>query len=287
MLDCMRSILAGVFYFAIMRCLRCIIIGVKGMSRLLKGLIVLCAAMMCLLPVGAAAGYREQVMEYFSYDTKAKELLCQTLTDRLRDKKGVAGGHFVMLRDEGSMNGNADKEDVMRIVHILRQLGMMAGTGTDSWAVIVQESNRINAFALPEYIFVVSTEALQLLNDDELEVLLAHELGHQVLRHPSKSMKLSSLSQGKLHKAYRCMENGNIEEAAKYYAEAMELAVASKVQEKQADIWAAELLRKHGRDMQTAVDLWQRLEMLYGKVSNDSNHLSYRERQRIYMSYSG
>lgn len=256
------------------------------MGRVLKGLIVFCTAMLCFFPVALAAGYKEQVVECFSYDTKAKEMLCQTLADRLRAKDG----DFVMLKDEGGTNGNVfsgDNEKAMRAVHILRKLGMMAGTGTDSWAVIVQESNRINAFALPEYIFVVSAEALQSLNDDELEVLLAHELGHQVLKHPIKSMELSSLSQGKLRKAYRCMENGNIDEAAEYYAEAMELAVVSKRQEKQADIWAAEFLRKHGRDMQIAVGLWQRLEMLYGKVPNDSNHLSYRERQRIYMAYSG
>lgn len=264
--------------------------GSEKMGRVLKRLIVFCTAMLCFFPVALAAGYKEQVVECFSYDMEAKARLCQTLADRLRAKEGADDGCFVMLKDEDGTNGNVlsgDNEKAMRAVHVLRKLGMMAGTSADSWAVIVQESNKINAFALPEYIFVVSAEALQSLNDDELEVLLAHELGHQVLKHPIKSMELSSLSQGKLRKAYKCMEDGDMDKAAGYYAEAMELAVVSKRQEKQADIWAAELLRKHGRDMQIAVDLWQKLERLYGKVPNDSNHLSYRERQRIYMAYSG
>ena len=261
------------------------------MRRLLNVLIVLCAAMICWCSVALAAGHNEQVVEYFSCGMEAKQVLCQVLADRWRGKDGMAGGHFAILKDEGGVNGNVDSGDSMgaarRAVSVLRDLGELAGVSTDSWAVVLQDSERINAFALPGYIFVVTTGALRSLNDGELEVLLAHELGHQVLHHPVKAMEYSSLSQGKLRQAHKCMENEDIVQMVAYYAEAMELAVVSKRQEKQADIWAAELLGRHGRNMQIAVALWQRMKMLYGEVPNDSNHLSYHERQKIYMSDYG
>lgn len=259
------------------------------MRGLLKILMALCVGMICSFPVALATGHKEQVVEYFSCGMEAKHVLCQVLADRWRGKENVAGGHFAILEDDGGVNGNLgsgdDMGDARRAVSILRNLGELADVSTDNWAVVLQDSERINAFALSGYIFVVTMGALQSLNDGELEVLLAHELGHQVLNHPVKSMEYSSLSQGKLRQAYRCMKNEDTLQMAEYYAEAMELAVVSKRQEKQADIWAAELLRKHGRDMQAALALWQRIERLYGKVPNDSNHLSYSERQRIYVPY--
>ena len=259
------------------------------MHSLLKILMALCIAMICSFSLALAAGHKEQVVEYFSCGMEAKHVLCQVLADRWRGKEDVADRYFVIMKAEISADGSTASNDGMgaarRAVSILRDLGELAGVSTDNWAVVLQDSERINAFALPGYIFVVTTGALQSLNDDELEVLLAHELGHQVLNHPVKSMEYSSLSQGKLRQAYRCMKNEDTVQMAEYYAEAMELAVVSKRQERQADIWAAELLRRYGSNMQAAVALWQRMERLYGKVSNDSDHLSYSERQRIYVSY--
>ena len=172
--------------------------------------------------------------------------------------------------------------EAVRVRQILRGLSEMAGADSSGWSILLIPGTKINAYALPGEIFVVSTEAMSRLRDDELEVLLAHELGHQLLGHPIKAMRYSALSKGKLRQAYQYINKNNILQASDYYIEAMELSVVSKRQERQADVWAAELLRQSGRNMQVAVDLWQKLEKLYGKVPNDSNHLGYRERQKIY-----
>ena len=172
--------------------------------------------------------------------------------------------------------------EAVRVRQILQGLSEMVGADSSGWSILLIPGTKINAYALPGEIFVVSTEAMSRLRDDELEVLLAHELGHHLLGHPVKAMLYSVLAKGKLRQAYQCINKHDILQASDCYIEAMELSFVSKRQERQADVWAAELLRQSGRNMQVAVDLWQKLEKLYGKVPNDSNHLGYRERQRIY-----
>lgn len=174
----------------------------------------------------------------------------------------------------------------VRVRQILQGLSEMAGADSSGWSILLIPGTKINAYALTGDIFVISTEAMSRLRDEELEVLLAHELGHQLLGHPVKAMLYSSLAKRKLRQAYKCIKKNNILQASDYYIEAMELSVVSKRQERQADVWAADLLRQSGRNMQAAVDLWQKLEKLYGKVPNDSNHLGYRERQKIYAGFS-
>lgn len=64
--------------------------------------------------------------------------------------------------------------------------------------------------------------------------------------------------------------------------EAVQLSHVLKREEREADEWAAQLIAHSGFDIYAAVNLWPWLEELYGPVPNGSNHLSYKERSKIY-----
>lgn len=69
------------------------------------------------------------------------------------------------------------------------------------------------------------------------------------------------------------------------YWEAMEMSVVRKQEEKAADIWAADLLSAHDFDLTVAINLWEKLRSKYGEIPHDSNHLTYRQRSRIFADY--
>lgn len=148
--------------------------------------------------------------------------------------------------------------------------------------VLVTPKKTFNAYALPGGIFVVNQGALSILSDEELAVILAHELGHQVLGHPVAAMKRSLLSCRYLRRAAKAQAKDDSAAAAEAYWQAMQLSNVLKREEREADVWAARLLLRSGRDPAVAVNLWQRLENLYGAAPNGGNHLSYKERKRLY-----
>ena len=168
---------------------------------------------------------------------------------------------------------------------------------SEPW-VLVTPDEKFNAYALPGGIFVVNRGVLNILSDDELAVILAHELGHQVLGHPVAAMKRSPLACRYLRRAAKELakelaaegqagdaEPENTELARKSveaFWEAVQLSHVLKREEREADEWAAQLIATSGFDVYAAVNLWPWLEELYGPVPNASNHLSYKERSKIY-----
>ena len=175
--------------------------------------------------------------------------------------------------------GQVSEGEKARVQNVLQSVGEIAGLSTADWLILVADNPKFNAYALPGYIFVVNRGALSLLTDAELQVVLCHELAHEVLGHPLAGLMRSSESMRCLRRAVRRKEAAPLAGA---YWEALQMSVVLKREEKAADIWAAQHMAAYGFDMSIAVGLWDKLRREYGEVTYDSNHLTYRERSKIY-----
>ncbi len=155
------------------------------------------------------------------------------------------------------------------------------------YRVLVRPEKSINAYALPGGVILVNEAALLDLPEDELKVLLAHELGHEVLQHPLAGMRRSSRSRYFLSRIRLTTTPAEGEKAAQCFIQAACSAEILCREEREADVWAAERLRASGADLTAGVRLWRHLEQLYGPASYAGNHLPFVEREKIYASNGG
>lgn len=211
------------------------------------------------------AGSGDEVLAYFSANASGRQELYEFAVAKLGADK-------------------ASDSDKARVQRNLQQVANMAGLSTEDWRFLVSDNSKFNAYALPGYIFVITQGAVDELTDAEMQVILAHELAHEMLGHPTAAIKRSPMSMKYLRRA------GKKKDSAKEYSpddywEAMEMSVVRKQEEKAADIWAAELLSAHDFDLTVAINLWEKLRSKYGEIPYDSNHLTYRQRSRIFADY--
>ena len=75
------------------------------------------------------------------------------------------------------------EDERTRLERLLRSVGERAGFTTDRLVLRVQEDSGVNAAAGGGHLLFVTSGALA-LSDDELEAILAHELGHHRGLHP-------------------------------------------------------------------------------------------------------
>ena len=113
-----------------------------------------------------------------------------------------------------------------------------------------------NALALPSGIIIVTDELVALARDDrEIVGVLAHEAGHVDRRHGLRQMLQSSIV-GLLVAWYI----GDVSTIAAAAPTALIEAKYSRDLEREADAYAAALLRDNGIDVRHLIDLLQRLE---------------------------
>ena len=158
----------------------------------------------------------------------------------------------------------ASDSDKARVQRNLQQVANMAGLSTEDWRLLVSDNSKFNAYALPGYIFVITQGAVDELTDAEMQVILAHELAHEMLGHPTAAIKRSPMSMKYLRRAGKQKDSTKEYSLADYW-EGMEMSVVRKQEEKAADIWAAELLSAHDFDLSVAINLWEKLRSKYGE----------------------
>ena len=263
--------------------------AMRLLHRVLAGLIIC----IFLLPVAyCRAGEREEAaIRYFTAEPAGRYYMYSFLREKLK-------GEEALPEEEDRVRRVLEKLITAAIsVHEFSASGESWQLDSEPW-VLVTPDEKFNAYALPGGIFVVNRGVLNILSDDELVVILAHELGHQVLGHPVAAMKRSPLACRYLRRAAKELakelaaegqagdaEPENTELARKSveaFWEAVQLSHVLKREEREADEWAAQLIATSGFDVYAAVNLWPWLEELYGPVPNASNHLSYKERSKIY-----
>lgn len=252
---------------------------------------VLAGLLLCVLLLPAAycrAGEREEAaIRYFTAEPAGRYYMYAFLHEKLK-------GEEALPEEEDRVRRLLEK-----LITAATSVHEISGNG-ESWQgdsepwVLVTPEEKFNAYALPGGIFVVNRGVLNILSDDELAVILAHELGHQVLGHPVAAMKRAPLACRYLRRAAKELEaegqSGDAEpenpelarKSVEAFWEAVQLSHVLKREEREADEWAAQLIAHSGFDIYAAVNLWPWLEELYGPVPNASNHLSYKERSKIY-----
>ena len=255
------------------------------LNRVLAGLIIC----VFLLPVAyCRAGEREEAaIRYFTAEPAGRYYMYSFLREKLK-------GEEALPEEEDRVRRLLEK-----LIRSAVSTNEISGNG-ESWQgdsepwVLVTPNEKFNAYALPGGIFVVNRGVLNILSDDELAVILAHELGHQVLGHPVAAMKRSPLACRYLRRAAKELaaeqlaEDAGAEKPAaarksvEAFWEAVQLSHVLKREEREADEWAAQLIAHSGFDIYAAVNLWPWLEEMYGPVPNAGNHLSYKERSKIY-----
>jgi predicted Zn-dependent protease len=86
------------------------------------------------------------------------------------------------------------QEDAQRYVSYVGQVLALASDRPDTFKgyhfVVLEDPNRVNAYAVPGgFIFVTTGLVNKAENEDELAGVLAHEVAHIVLEHPTESIK--------------------------------------------------------------------------------------------------
>jgi metalloendopeptidase OMA1, mitochondrial len=113
------------------------------------------------------------------------------------------------------------------------------------WEVHVLQNKQVNAFALPGGKIIVFSGLLHVAqNDDQLAVVLGHEMGHVLAHHASERLAMNQISH----------ERGNGFWAKRF----------DRAQESEADHIGIFLMTFAGYDPKEAIPFWKHMEQLTG-----------------------
>ena len=135
------------------------------------------------------------------------------------------------------------------------------------WEFVVFDSKALNAFALPGGKVGVYTGLLDLAkSDDELAIVIAHEIGHVVARHGGKRMTEAALVSGLGAVGAAVVDNkygaGGRNAFLLAYGGATTLGVVlpfSRGDESEADVMGLQYAAEAGYDPRASVSFWQKM----------------------------
>lgn len=130
------------------------------------------------------------------------------------------------------------------------------------WEVNVISSNDLNAFCMPggKIVFYSGLIRQLNLNDDEIAVVMGHEISHALREHSREQVSQAMAAQGVLGvgAALLGLGEGSAEVANTAY-EALIATRFSRVDEAEADRIGLELTARAGYDPRAGVTLWQKM----------------------------
>ncbi|HYV48147.1 MAG TPA: M48 family metallopeptidase [Myxococcaceae bacterium] len=149
--------------------------------------------------------------------------------------------------------------DAPEVEAMARKLAAEAGMDAEHLEVEVLDDETVNAFALPGgHVFVFTGLLKKSQSPDEVAGVLAHELGHVVLRHHLRSA-LRSMGVGAVASAVFGDGSGLVAMLAAGSSQLVSLAF-SREQEEEADAFAVTLAEKAGFDPLAVGKLLERME---------------------------
>jgi len=136
------------------------------------------------------------------------------------------------------------------------------------WRVFVLDKPEVNAFALPNgNIFVYKGLVDFVESDDELAVVLGHEMAHVILRHAAEKISYATLAELTGYLLLSRIPPSQQRIAADLYALGVNVAFLlpySRKQEKEADIVGLLIVMRAGYDPEAAVSLWEKMLQKFG-----------------------
>ena len=134
-----------------------------------------------------------------------------------------------------------------------------------NWEVNLVQSPAINAFCMPGgkiAFFSGLIDALR-LSDDEIAVIMGHEMSHALLEHGRARMSEQVLKVAGVNIAAALLNLSNV--SASLLAQAADLALTlpyARSQETDADLAGMEIAARSGYDPRAAVVVWQKMARL-------------------------
>ena len=134
----------------------------------------------------------------------------------------------------------------------------------------------VNAFACADGSVRVYSGLMDIMDDEELLGIIGHEIGHVGLKHSKKAMKQELLT-GALRDAV-ASTNGRAgvlaSSALGSIGEYMISAKYSRTQEKEADDYGYDFLKKHGKNPWGIVQAFEKMQKLEGKSGTMSRYVN-------------
>jgi len=178
-----------------------------------------------------------------------------------------------MMRAAAQKNAlNVDAGQLERLRRIARTLIPPAARFNEDskrwrWEVNLISSRSVNAFCMPGgkiAFFTGIINALQ-LTDDEVAVIMGHEVAHALLEHGRARMSEQVLKSVGVSVAAAVLNLGHV--SASVLSQAADLAVTlpfSRQHETDADLVGMELAARAGFDPRAAAEVWRKMSKLGG-----------------------
>jgi predicted Zn-dependent protease len=129
------------------------------------------------------------------------------------------------------------------------------------WEVILIGSQQVNAFCMPggKIAFFWGILARLQLNDDEVAMIMGHEMAHALREHARERMGKSFATRGALELGSALLGLGNTGRLVAGMGEQLLTLVFSRDDESEADLVGMELAARAGYDPAAGVTLWRKM----------------------------
>jgi predicted Zn-dependent protease len=129
------------------------------------------------------------------------------------------------------------------------------------WEVILIGSQQVNAFCMPggKIAFFWGILSRLQLNDDEVAMIMGHEMAHALREHARERMGKSFATRGALELGSALLGLGNTGRLVAGMGEQMLSLVFSRDDESEADLVGMELAARAGYNPAAGVTLWQKM----------------------------
>ncbi len=169
------------------------------------------------------------------------------------------------------------------LIQMIQRVGSRIAKGADrpdfQWEFYLLESPQINAFCLPGGKVFVYTGLMQIIaNDDELAVVLSHEIAHAILRHGAERLSMQQLQQiggsflGMIVNATAPGYDGLFSQAYNLGSNVGVMLPFSRSHELEADEVGIILMQKAGYNPRAALTFWEK--MTQSSKSNSTDFFS-------------